>query len=322
MDAGRLSKAKAKYDSLGEKFAFSDHLSYGKRIKDSLVNFLKSAPIIAMVWEGEAAVALIRKLVGATEPAGSAPRHDPRRPVARFLRAFQRANPTIRNLVHASGNAKEAEYEIPIWFTDVELHKYEHVNDRVQYDILLGSCPRNNIDKIEIRAPYFTVFGPRKLDVKQFALKPSRGPRVFLFRTLTKEMRMAVLLLGYVNDPVVLETFGAVIGCRFGNADYESVFEEVPNEFSNLGTIRSGRLTYSHVGRKIKRVVLAFLNPSVTAARVIDRLGFAPAKAVLVATARAEPIKRVAERRRHVARICRFRGVRAVNRRGKRVFDH
>jgi hypothetical protein len=104
---------------------------------------------------------------------------------------------------------------------------------------------------------------------------------------------MAVLLLGYVNDPVVLETFGAIIGCRFGSADYESVFEEVPTEFSNFGTIRSGRLTYLHSGRKIKRVVLAFLNPSVTAARVIDRLGFAPANAVLAAKAHPSQIERM-----------------------------
>ena len=105
---------------------------------------------------------------------------------------------------------------------------------------------------------------------------------------------MAVLLLGYVNDPVVLETFGAIIGCRLGNVDYESVFEEVPNEFSNFGTVRSGRLTYLHSGRKIKRVVLAFLNPSVTATRVIDRLGFAPANAVLAATAHQSQIERMA----------------------------
>jgi Nucleoside diphosphate kinase len=131
---GVYTKAKAKYESLGEKFPFADHKAYGKSIKDGLVNFLKSAPVIAMVWEGEAAVALIRKLVGATEPAGAAP-GTIRGDLSHDSYALSNGqNRPIRNLVHASGNAKEAEYEIPIWFTDVELHKYEHVNDRVQYD--------------------------------------------------------------------------------------------------------------------------------------------------------------------------------------------
>jgi len=131
---GVYTKAKAKYESLGEKFPFTDHKAYGKSIKDGLVNFLKSAPVIAMVWEGESAVALIRKLVGATEPASSAP-GTIRGDLSHDSYALSNSqNRPIRNLVHASGNVKEAEYEIPIWFTEVELHKYEHVNDRVQYD--------------------------------------------------------------------------------------------------------------------------------------------------------------------------------------------
>ena len=104
---------------------------------------------------------------------------------------------------------------------------------------------------------------------------------------------MAVLFLGYVNDPVALETFGAIIGDRLDSADCKSVFEEEPAEFSNFGTVRTGRLTALHSGRKTKRVVLAFLNPRVTAARVIGTLGFAPARAVLVATAHSDQIKRM-----------------------------
>lgn len=131
---GVFDKAKSKYDSLGETFPFADHLTYGKSIKDGLVNFLKSAPIVAMVWEGEAAVALVRKLVGATEPAGSAP-GTIRGDLSHDNYAMSNAqNRPIRNLIHASGNVAEAENELKIWFTDTELYKYEHVNDRVQYD--------------------------------------------------------------------------------------------------------------------------------------------------------------------------------------------
>ncbi len=127
-------KAKAKYEASGEVFNFPDHIAYGTEIKNGLVNFLKSAPIVAMVLEGERAVSLVRKLVGATEPASSAPgtirgdySHD-------TYALSNTQNRPLRNLIHASGTVDEANTEIPIWFSDVELYQYEHVNDRVQYD--------------------------------------------------------------------------------------------------------------------------------------------------------------------------------------------
>jgi nucleoside-diphosphate kinase len=127
-------KAKAKYEANGQPFEFPDHIAYGTAIKNGLVDFLISAPIIAMVLEGEKAVSLVRKLVGATEPASSAPgtirgdfSHD-------TYSLSNEHNRPLRNLIHASGNPEESAYEIPLWFSEVELHKYEHVNDRVQYD--------------------------------------------------------------------------------------------------------------------------------------------------------------------------------------------
>ncbi len=127
-------KAKAKYEANGEPFPFPDHIAYGTDIKNGLVTFLKSAPIVALVLEGEMAVSLVRKLVGATEPASSAP-GTIRGDLSHDTYALSNAqNRPLRNLIHASGNVEEANNEIKIWFTDVELYKYEHVNDRVQYD--------------------------------------------------------------------------------------------------------------------------------------------------------------------------------------------
>lgn len=128
------SKAKAKYEANNQVFPFPDHIAYGTEIKNGLVTFLKSAPIVAMVLEGEQAVSLVRKLVGATEPASSAP-GTIRGDLSLDTYALSNAqNRPIRNLIHASGNVAEANQEIPVWFTEEELYKYEHVNDRVQYD--------------------------------------------------------------------------------------------------------------------------------------------------------------------------------------------
>ncbi len=131
---GVYDKAKTKYDALGQTFPFADHTTYGMEIKRGLVEFLKSAPIVAVVLEGEQAVALVRKLVGATEPA-SASAGTIRGDLALDSYALSNAQSRpIRNLIHASGTVDEAEREIPVWFTETELYKYEHVNDRVQYD--------------------------------------------------------------------------------------------------------------------------------------------------------------------------------------------
>lgn len=131
---GVFNKAKAKYEAEGRPFEYADHIAYGTEIKNGLVNFLKSAPIVAMVAEGEGCVSLVRKLVGATEPASAAP-GTIRGDLSHDTYALSNAqNRPLRNLVHASGAVEEAEHEIKIWFTDEELYKYEHVNDRVQYD--------------------------------------------------------------------------------------------------------------------------------------------------------------------------------------------
>lgn len=131
---GVYEKAKAKYEANSQAFPFSDHFAYGADIKNGLVSFLMSSPVVALVVEGEMVVSLVRKLVGSTESASAAPgtiRGDLSHDTYGLANAQHRA---IRNLVHASGTVEEANQEIPVWFSDDELYKYEHVNDRVQYD--------------------------------------------------------------------------------------------------------------------------------------------------------------------------------------------
>ena len=123
---GVYDKAKAKYEALGQQFPYKDHKSYGESIKKGLVEYLRSYPIVAMVLEGEQAVPLVRKLVGATEPMSSPPgtiRGD-FSPDSYALSNGQ--NRPLRNLIHASGTAEEAKREIDIWFTKKERHFYEH----------------------------------------------------------------------------------------------------------------------------------------------------------------------------------------------------
>lgn len=131
---GVYEKAKKKHDEAGEEMPTSDWREYGTNIKNGLVNFLMSSPIIAMVLEGEQAVPLVRKLVGATEPISAEP-GTIRGDFSPDTYALSNAqNRPIRNLVHASGSVEEAQNEINVWFTEEELHNYEHVLEHALYN--------------------------------------------------------------------------------------------------------------------------------------------------------------------------------------------
>jgi len=73
-----------------------------------LVDFITSGPTLALVFEGEGAIATARKTIGATNPADAE---------AGSLRGeFALAMPN--NLVHGSDSPESAEREIGIWFPD------------------------------------------------------------------------------------------------------------------------------------------------------------------------------------------------------------
>jgi len=131
---GVYDKAKAKMESLGQPFPYPDHQAYGKMIKDGLVEFLQSAPVVAAVFEGEQVVAQSRKIVGATEPA-SAAAGTIRGDFSIDTYALSNSqNRPLRNLIHASGTVEEAKNEIPIWFKPEEIMAVNAVADSVLYD--------------------------------------------------------------------------------------------------------------------------------------------------------------------------------------------
>ena len=78
----------------------------GKPFFDSVVAFISSGPVVAMVWEGPDVVVLGRKLMGATKPEDSLP--------GTIRGDF--ANTIEQNLVHGSDSVENAQAEIKIWF--------------------------------------------------------------------------------------------------------------------------------------------------------------------------------------------------------------
>ena len=72
-DAWFLSKGEGIVKSLEEQGrpVEKEAIEYGKDIIRANAKYMSAAPVIAMVWEGNQAVAVIKKLVGSTEPATS-----------------------------------------------------------------------------------------------------------------------------------------------------------------------------------------------------------------------------------------------------------
>lgn len=109
-------------------------IEYGKDIIRGVVRYMQSSPVVPMVWEGNQAVGVVKKLVGTTDPTESdvgTIRGDYQYDSYSLSDAEQRA---IRNLVHCSDKVEEAKREIGIWFTDAELIDYRHVHEAILKD--------------------------------------------------------------------------------------------------------------------------------------------------------------------------------------------
>jgi nucleoside-diphosphate kinase len=94
----------------------SDPIEIGKKVHEWNMEYILSAPILAMVWEGAHAVEVVRKLCGPTLPLLAAPGTIRGDFSSASAISENVAKSPIRNLVHASGEPSEAEREIELWF--------------------------------------------------------------------------------------------------------------------------------------------------------------------------------------------------------------
>jgi len=92
----------------------------GKPFYEPLIRYITSSPVVVMVLEGNNAIEIVRRTMGATNPAEAAP-------------GTIRADFSLeigRNLVHGSDGPETAAFEVPLFFTKDELLSYERDTDR------------------------------------------------------------------------------------------------------------------------------------------------------------------------------------------------
>jgi len=98
----------------------------GKPFFDGLVEFITSDPVMTMVWEGQDATRQVRRMVGATDPAESAP-------------GTIRGDLGLdlgRNVIHASDHEDPGanEREIDLFFDEAELVDWDRADENWLYE--------------------------------------------------------------------------------------------------------------------------------------------------------------------------------------------
>ena len=102
--------------SLAESY-YAEHK--GKPFYEPLMSYITSGPVVAMVLEGDGAVATVRKIMGKTNSAEAEP--------GTIRGDF--ALTIGRNVIHGSDSPESAKREIGFFFTPEELQEYQRIDE-------------------------------------------------------------------------------------------------------------------------------------------------------------------------------------------------
>jgi nucleoside-diphosphate kinase len=92
----------------------------GKPFYEPLIRYITSSPVVVMVLEGNDAIEIVRRTMGATNPTEATP-------------GTIRADFGLeigRNLVHGSDGPETAAFEVPLFFSEDEILSYRRDTDR------------------------------------------------------------------------------------------------------------------------------------------------------------------------------------------------
>ena len=111
-----------------EKLGTMNPKEIGLKVCQWLVDYLVSGPTVALLLEGNRAIGVVRKMVGATNNAEALPGTIRGDFSIDSTDMANMQNRSIRTIVHASGNPEEAKFEEELWFHKKEIHAYKRVD--------------------------------------------------------------------------------------------------------------------------------------------------------------------------------------------------
>lgn len=125
LEAKGLKLVAARFEKLPEQRVtehYKEHLS--KPFFPAMKEYIMSGPCFLMVWEGRNVAAIVRKVVGSTNPQEAAP-------------GTIRGDFGIdigRNVIHAADSPESAAREIAIHFKNTEVFDYKRIDESVLYE--------------------------------------------------------------------------------------------------------------------------------------------------------------------------------------------
>jgi len=96
---------------------YAEHV--GKPFYPDLEGFVTSGPVLAMVWEGDQAIEMVRTMMGKTDPKASAPG---------TIRGDLGITKS-KNIIHGSDGPESAKREISLFFKDEEIQDYKKIDE-------------------------------------------------------------------------------------------------------------------------------------------------------------------------------------------------
>lgn len=114
-------------------------IEYGKDVVEGLVKYMTCSPVVIMVLEGNSSRAVVKRLVGGTEPITADTgtiRGD--LTLDSYYLCDADDGRAVRNLIHCTDPADgegEAEREISVWFKEEEIVKWISINEKMLYDV-------------------------------------------------------------------------------------------------------------------------------------------------------------------------------------------
>ena len=122
-EAARLSVAATRFKQMTKADAegfYAEHV--GKPFFPELAQFMTSGPSVQLVLAGENAIAKVRAINGATNPAKAEP----------GTIRYDWATSITENAVHSSDSPESAAREIAFWFKPEEIFEYEAMDQRAK----------------------------------------------------------------------------------------------------------------------------------------------------------------------------------------------
>jgi nucleoside-diphosphate kinase len=130
-------KTKATYEKYGyevkKELGTDDNKKIGKMVREWLIDYMTSGPIIKTVVKGVHAVDMMRKMVGNTMPALAEMGTIRGDFSIDSSIAANKGKRAVHNIVHASGSIEEAEKEIAFWFAPEEIHDYKRAEEDIMF---------------------------------------------------------------------------------------------------------------------------------------------------------------------------------------------